>query len=327
MSGRERAPPPAAERPRTLPVTPVLAVGLALLVAGALAAAAGPARAGLRVQALGAAVVAVAGALALDGRAAGDAFASGIGLRVGVDALSGTFLLLLGLVGAASCLHASATLPRGGRGRALGALTGLFVLALAALVCARDVASFLAAWEAMTLLPAALVLVQRSDAAARRIVFIYVALTHVAGAGVWLSLALLAHLDALGPLPSAAGSSTERTAILVLALVGFGTKAGMVPFHVWLPREHPLAPPHAAALMSGVMVAAALYGLIRVTICWVAAPPAWLAYAVLGLGALSALGGVLYALFQRDVRRVLAYSTIENVGIMLIGLGAALLLR
>jgi hydrogenase-4 component B len=110
-----------------------------------------------------------------------------------------------------------------------------------------------------------------------------------------------------------------------MALIGFGTKAGLVPLHAWLPRAHPVAPAHLSALMSGTMIKVALYGLIRVEFEWLGATPRWLGIALLAVGLGSALGGVVWALIQDDLKRLLAYSSIENVGIVALALGASLL--
>jgi hydrogenase-4 component B len=114
---------------------------------------------------------------------------------------------------------------------------------------------------------------------------------------------------------------------VIAALVGMGAKAGVMPLHVWLPRTHPIAPAPVSALMSGVMIKVAVYGLVRVLVDWVGVVPVWAGVAVLAVGALSALGGVVYALFQHDLKRLLALHSIENVGIIVLGLGACLLLR
>ena len=106
-----------------------------------------------------------------------------------------------------------------------------------------------------------------------------------------------------------------------------GTKAGVMPLHIWLPRAHPIAPAHVSALMSGVMIKVALYGLVRVLVEWLGVLPLWFGVLVLAVGALSAVGGVVYALFQHDLKRLLALSSIENVGIIVLGLGACLVLR
>jgi hydrogenase-4 component B len=179
----------------------------------------------------------------------------------------------------------------------------------------------------MTVLPAATILVARQSRTVRRSVFVYLAVTHVGGVGVWVSLLLLAHIGAFtDPTAFARAGTGMQTAIAVGAIVGFGTKAGLMPFHSWLPRAHPIAPSHISGLMSGVMIKLALYGLIRVEFSWTGARLAWVPYALLALGALSSVGGILYALVQHDLKRLLAFSSIENVGIIVLALGAAGLL-
>jgi hydrogenase-4 component B len=116
-----------------------------------------------------------------------------------------------------------------------------------------------------------------------------------------------------------------RNVIFVLALFGFGSKAGIVPLHVWLPMAHPVAPSHVSALMSGVVIKMGIYGLARVTLDLLGGGPVWWGGLVLGLGALSALLGVLYALMEHDLKRLLAYHSVENIGIILIGIGAGLI--
>jgi hydrogenase-4 component B len=194
-------------------------------------------------------------------------------------------------------------------------------------VCARDPLTFLAGWELMTLLPAAIILVARSDDQARRTVFLYLAITHVAGAGTWIAVLLAAHAGALGSSGAVTQGSGLQIAIAIAALVGMGTKAGVMPMHSWLPRAHPIAPAPVSALMSGVMIKIPIYGLVRVLVDWLGPLPVWIGVLVLALGALSAVGGVVYALFQHDLKRLLAFHSIENIGIIVLGLGACLILR
>jgi hydrogenase-4 component B len=284
-------------------------------------------RVGLAVQAAGAALLGVSGFWALAaGTSAGSGFSSAFEPRVGVDGLTAFFLGMLGLVAAPALAFASRYLDPGPRGRVVAALTGAFVLTLAEVLCARDPLTFLAGWELMTLLPAALILVSRSDEAARRTVFLYIAVTHLAGAGTWVAVLLAAHAGALGGETLARGSGLQ-VAIALAALVGMGTKAGVMPLHSWLPRAHPIAPAPVSALMSGVMIKVAVYGLVRVLVDWLGVLPLWFGVLVLALGALSAVGGVVYALFQHELKRLLAFHSIENVGIIVLGLGACLLLR
>ncbi len=157
--------------------------------------------------------------------------------------------------------------------------------------------------------------------------FVYVALTHLAGAGTWIAVLLLADAGAFGGTSQIATGSGLQIAIALAAIVGMGAKAGLMPLHVWLPRAHPIAPAHVSALMSGVMIKVAIYGLVRVLVEWLGVLPQWVGVLVLGLGALSAVAGVVYALFQHELKRLLAFHSIENVGIIVLGLGACLLLR
>jgi hydrogenase-4 component B len=286
-------------------------------------------RSGLLLQAVGAAVIAIAGFLALaDHATAGAAFTSAFEPRLGSDPLSGLFLGSLGLVGATALVFASRYLPPTGAGRATGALTAAFVLALALVLCARDPLTLLAGWELMSLVPAAIILVTRgAERAARRTVFVYVAITHLGGAGTWAAILLLAQHGAIGGAGGLETGSGLQAAISLAALVGMGTKAGLMPLHTWLPRAHPIAPAPVSALMSGVMIKVAIYLLVRVLVEWVGVLPLWLGGLVIGLGALSAVGGVVYALFQHDLKRLLAFHSIENIGIIVLGLGAALVLH
>jgi hydrogenase-4 component B len=283
--------------------------------------------AALALQAIGAGLLGAAGALVLFGAApVGAGFRDGLHPALGLDGLSGFFVATIALVALPSLLYARDYLAGAPRERELAALCGLFLISLCGVVVARDPSLLLAFWELMTLAPAAAILLRRHDAAVRHAVFVYLAVTHLGGAGVWICVLALAHYGALadpGALASQGGG--VQALVLVAALVGFGTKAGLVPFHSWLPRAHPVAPSHVSALMSGVMIKVALYGLIRVLFEWAAPAPLWVGLAVLAVGLLSALGGVLYALVQHDLKRLLAFHSIENVGIVALGLGASIL--
>ncbi len=310
-------------------MTALVFAALAAITLGVvLSALPGRLRAALTLQAGGVLAVGLAGAIVLfSGHAWGSAFTSELVPRAGIDGLSGLFLATLALVACPALVFASCSLGETTAGRTTGALGGAFVLVLIGALCARDAASFLFFWELMTILPAAIILVGTSTEAARRTVFTYVAITHLGGVGTWIAMLLLAHEGAIGS-PGGLGDDARLQAVVaVTAIVGFGTKAGLMPMHPWLPRAHPIAPAHISALMSGVMVAVAAYGLVRVLIEWLGSPPAWVGATMLGLGALSALGGITYALFQRDLKRLLAYSTVEHLGVVALGLGACLLLR
>ena len=230
------------------------------------------------------ALLGIGGAVAV-GRDEGESgFVAGIDPTFGLDPLSGFFLALLAVTAVPTLLFARDLLGGDPGARVVGALLAPFTLSLAGVLVARDATSFLAFWELMTLVPAAAILVARRDADARAAVLAYVAITHLGGVGVWFALLALADPGAASP-----------ALIAVAALVGFGAKAGMVPLHTWLPRAHPVAPVPFSALMSGLMVAVALYGLIRVEFEWLGSPSQWLGYALLTVGLVSALGGVLWA--------------------------------
>jgi hydrogenase-4 component B len=304
----------------------VAAVGV--IAAGAAAASRRTWFAGaLAVQAAGAALLCVAGFWGLlSGTTVGSGFTSAFEPRFGIDGLSAFFLATVGAVAAPALLYARSYLRPDARGRLVAVLSGVFVLVLVEVLCARDPLTFLAGWELMTLLPAAMILAARSDETSRHAVFLYVAATHLAGAGTWIAVLLLAQAGAIGGPPLAQGSGLQ-IAVALAALVGMGTKAGLVPFHSWLPRAHPIAPAPVSALMSGVMIKIAIYGLVRVLVEWLGVVPVGIGVLVLALGALSAVGGVVYAIFQHELKRLLAFHSIENVGIIVLGLGACLVLR
>jgi hydrogenase-4 component B len=304
-------------------MTALLLAGVAALVVGTSLPLLRPAaRPAIAAQLAGAILLAAASAWALAADATvGVPFTGTIGPRFGLDPLSAFFALLVAATAVPALLAARDGLRGSPARRPLTALTGAFLLALIGLLAARDVTTFLGCWELMTLLPAAAILVARRDAPVRHTVFVYLAVTHIGGAGVWVAVLLLA---SHGALDGALAPGAPQALIAAMALLGFGTKAGLVPLHAWLPRAHPVAPAHVSALMSAVMLKVALYGLIRVLFEWLEHPARWVGLTLMALGLLSALGGVLYALLERELKRLLAFSSIENVGIVALGLGASL---
>ena len=306
----------------------LLAALVALAAGGAMSVVPRRLGHGVWLQAAGALGLAVAGFWALaDGGSWGASFTSTLTPAFGVDGLSALFLGTLGLVAFPSLVFASGYLQPSGSGRATALLTAVFLLSLAGVLCARDALTFLVFWELMTLVPAAIILVGGSDQAARRAVFVYIAVTHIGSAGVWVCLLVLAREGALGNSAALADGSGVQAVVAIAAIIGFGTKAGVMPLHTWLPRAHPIAPAHISALMSGVMIKVAIYGLVRVLVEWLGGPPVWVGALVLALGLLSSLGGVIYAVFKHELKQLLAFHSIENVGIILLGLGACLVLR
>lgn len=267
-------------------------------------------------------LVTLAVAVLVDGVRVGADFGSELALRFGLDRLSACFLLLISSVGLAS---AFAGLSGAGSrvGRACGWLGLGFVAAMALLVAARDALSMLVAWEAMSLFPAATILVTSQAPDARRDLLIYLGTAHLAGIGVWIGLLFLANTGSLG------GGATQALPVGVTALMFFGTaaKAGLVPMQFWLPRAHPLAPPPISALMSGVMIALPFYLLIRFAFEWADPLAAGFGYALIGAGAASALFGAYSAVMAAEMKRLLAFSSIENMGFAAIALGLAILFQ
>ncbi len=247
--------------------------------------------------------------------------------------LSAFFLLLIVLVSAPVALHAVSYVRhhfRPGRVRAFWALLALFVLSMMIVVTAANVFTVLFGWELMTLFSAGLIALEGDSPERRHNLLLYVMMMHISAGAVAGAFFLFAsggaslRFTAMG---AAALTPAIRSAIFVLALAGFGAKAGLVPLHLWLPRAHPLAPSPVSALMSGVMLKTAVYGFILVCFVLLGRGPAWWGYVTLGLAAATALLGVLFALSERDIKRVLAYSSIENLGIIFLGLGAAMVYR
>ena len=190
-------------------------------------------------------------------------------------------------------------------------------------VIARTALLFLLAWEVMSISAFFLVTFEHEKAEVRRAGWVYLVATHLGVAFLFATFVLLGACGAVSNLTALSGCPGPdgfwSGLIFVLALIGFGAKAGFVPFHVWLPEAHPAAPSHVSALMSGVMIKMGLYGLLRV-LTFLGAPAPWWGLLLASLGMLTALVGIALALQQRDLKRVLAYSSIENMG--LIGLGA-----
>lgn len=207
-----------------------------------------------------------------------------------------------------------------------------FVVAMVLVLVARSVTAFLLAWELMSLISAFLVAADHRRRDVRRATFLYLVVAQSGALCILFAFILLAS-HASNPTFSAiadsaaAVSTGTRNAAFILALLGFGSKAGLMPLHFWLPRAHPVAPAGASALLSGAMLKVALYGLCIVAFDLAAPAPPWWGIALVAVGTVSAIGGVLYALVDHDLKRLLAYHSVENVGIITIGIGVALLAR
>jgi hydrogenase-4 component B len=254
-------------------------------------------------------------------------------VALALDRLSAFFLLLICTVSLPVILFSTSYVERhyaGVRRSLLWALLPLFIGSMVVVVTASTGFAFFFGWELMTLLSAALILVDGDAGQRRHSIFVYLLMMHAGAAAVVAAfLMFLPHTPSLdfASLRSAAAllPSPVRTAIFLLAFVGFGTKAGLVPLHLWLPRAHPIAPSPVSALMSAVMLKTAVYGFVRFSFDLLGPGPSWWGYVVLAAGGVSALLGVLYAISEHDIKRMLAYSSVENIGIIFLGVGASLL--
>jgi hydrogenase-4 component B len=257
----------------------------------------------------------------------------GAGLTARLDGLSAFFLIIIGLLGLAVAIYGygySASYERRYSLRTLGAMLNALLLSLSLLVVADNALTFLISWELMSLSAYWLVLTEHDGAETVRAGIWYIAMTHAGFAALVAMFFLMSGSDLTtsfaGMRANAATlSPAARNAVFLLALFGFGTKAGIVPLHVWLPMAHPVAPSHVSALMSGVVIKTGVYGLMRVALDLLGGGPVWWGGVVLGVGGVSALLGVLYALMEHDLKRLLAYHSVENIGIILIGVGAGLI--
>jgi len=254
---------------------------------------------------------------------------SGLALRV--DGLSAFFLVVVGVAGVAVGAYGfgySAHYEGRYSLRLLGVTLNLLLLSLAIQVTADNALTFLMTWEMMSVAAYVLVLTEHDQGGTVRAANWYLGVTHAGFAALVAAFLLLSAGDpttSFEAMRAASLSPGARDAVFALALLGFSAKAGIVPLHVWLPMAHPVAPSHVSALMSGVVIKMGVYGLLRVTLDLLGGGPAWWGGVVLGAGAISALLGVLYALMEHDLKRLLAYHSVENVGIIFIGIGAGLM--
>ena len=253
-----------------------------------------------------------------------------VGARFGIDALSAFFLVVVNLGGAAASLYG---LGYGRHEEAPHRVLPFYPAFLAGMnlvVLSQDAFSFLLAWEFMSLASWAMVLAHHRDGENRRAATVYLVMASFGTMALLLAFGLMA--GAGGDYAFAAIREAERTPLvaslaLLLALLGAGSKAGLAPLHVWLPLAHPAAPSHVSALMSGVMTKVAVYGFVRIVFDLVGEPAWWAALLLLALGGATAVLGILHALMERDLKRLLAFSTIENIGIVFACLGLSLAFR
>lgn len=244
-----------------------------------------------------------------------------------VDPLSAVFVLPIAVIVAVAAFYGAQYIHGSYRPSAIGPSWFFFNLLAATMllvVVARNGLLFLVCWEGMSLASFFLVLTDHRQGPVRRAGWIYLAAMHLGTACLLVLFLLLGRssgsldFDQFVCEPGLAG------VLFVLAVVGFGTKAGLIPVHVWLPEAHPAAPSHVSAVMSGVMIKTGIYGLLRV-LTFLPQAPSWWGWTLVTVGVVSGILGVLFAMAQHDLKRLLAYHSVENIGIILLGLGVGLL--
>jgi hydrogenase-4 component B len=250
-----------------------------------------------------------------------------IGAHFRLDPLAAFFLVVVGLGSAGASFYALGYGAHEPEPQRVLPFYPVFLAGLNLVVIAADAFSFLFAWELMSLASWALVMSHDREPGNAHAGYVYIIMASFSGLALLLCFGVLAGptgsytfaaMRAVHPTPGLAALA------LVLALIGAGSKAGVVPLHAWLPLAHPAAPSHVSALMSGVMTKVAVYGFMRIVFDLLGQPTAWSGILVLAVGGITAVLGVLYALMEHDLKRLLAYHTVENIGIIFIGLGLAL---
>jgi formate hydrogenlyase subunit 3/multisubunit Na+/H+ antiporter MnhD subunit len=248
----------------------------------------------------------------------------------GQDALSALFVMVIAGVAWASAWYGTTYFAPAAAQRSVRIshlLVSVLTSSLLLVVTARAVVPFLLAWELMAIASYLLIVFEQERAEVRRAGLLYIVVTHTGILALFALFALWG--NGAGDLSFAAlaetrPSTSSRAWIIALAMFGFGVKAGIVPLHFWLPTAHAAAPSHISALLSGVVIKTGIYGLLRVVML-LDAPPAWWGWLLLVLGVISGVMGVIWALAQHEIKRLLAFHSVENIGIILLGMGAGVL--
>ncbi|MEK6765263.1 MAG: hydrogenase 4 subunit B [Planctomycetota bacterium] len=246
------------------------------------------------------------------------------------DAISGFFIFVISILTFSVSIYSIGYTKSLANKGVMGFLFSIFILSMYAVVLSGNIITFLISWETMSVVSYFLVTFDREEKSARA-GLIYAVMTHV-GTAFIIALFLILYKytgytdfsdikTAVKDLPDAI-----KTVVFVFAVIGFGTKAGIIPLHTWLPEAHPAAPSNISALMSGVMIKTGIYGILRIAVDVLGIGPEWWGIAILVIGAVSSVLGILYALMEHDIKRLLAYCSVENIGIILLGIGASMVL-
>ena len=250
---------------------------------------------------------------------------------VEIDPLSAFFLIPTFILCGAAAIYGGGYLKSYAGRKSLGAswfFFNILIASMAFVLISRNGMLFLVAWEVMTLASFFLVTFENEKRSVREAGWIYLISTHMGTAFLLVLFILMGHSSGSMDFDSfsmpGALAHASASVLFLLSIIGFGTKAGFMPFHVWLPEAHPAAPSHVSAVMSGAMIKTGIYGILRI-LTFLGMPLSWWGWLLIGIGLFSGFLGVLLALAQQDLKRLLAYSSVENVGIMTLGLGLGLI--
>lgn len=249
----------------------------------------------------------------------------------GGDAISGFFILVISLLVLSVSVYSIGYTKDMNNSGLMGLLFNLFVLSMYGVVLSQNVITFLILWETMSIVSYFLVTFDRTEASSKA-GLIYAVMTHIGTAFIIaLFLILYSQTGSMNfsdmRLLSKTVNQSVKDIVFLFAIIGFGTKAGIIPLHTWLPRAHPAAPSNISSLMSGVMIKTGIYGFIRIVLDLLGGGPEWWGITVLIIGAVSSVLGVMYALMEHDLKRLLAYHSVENIGIILLGIGVSMIFK
>ncbi|MGO9015976.1 MAG: hydrogenase 4 subunit B [Dissulfurispiraceae bacterium] len=247
------------------------------------------------------------------------------------DPLSGFFVTVISILVLPVSIYSIGYIKNSANKGSMGFLYNLFILSMYAVVLSGNIITFLISWETMSVVSYFLVTFDRDEKSARA-GLIYAVMTHI-GTAFIIALFLVLYkntgqMDFSSIKTLATKLSVDiKSTVFIFSIIGFGMKAGIVPLHAWLPKAHPAAPSNISALMSGVMIKTGIYGFVRVSMDVMGQGPGWWGITIIIIGAVSSILGVLYALMEHDMKRLLAYHSVENIGIILLGLGASMMFR
>ncbi|MBI4654350.1 MAG: hydrogenase 4 subunit B [Nitrospirae bacterium] len=247
------------------------------------------------------------------------------------DGISGFFILVISILAfAVSVYSIGYTRDLDNKGL-MGFLFNIFILSMYAVVLSGNIITFLISWETMSIISYFLVTFDRDEKSAKA-GLVYAVMTHIGTAFLIVLFMILYRYTGDMGFSGIKGLSSQipedmKSLVFIFSIIGFGTKAGIIPFHTWLPRAHPAAPSNISSLMSGVMIKTGIYGFIRISMDIMGPGPEWWGIAIIVIGAVSSILGVMYALMEHDLKRLLAYHSVENIGIILLGIGASMVFR